>query len=257
MRNRVFGALEIKSADPSTRTFTGTLSTSHLDKGGWFYKDIVYPGAFKRTLDHFRKAKDPYIPLLDSHSPFSVMDAYGTLVEAEEQLTGKTLTYEKEQGGDFEVPEMLLDTQWKIIDGNDGDRLLDRLRSGAIRKMSMGYEPMRSEDIKLKGHGNVRVLKEVKLREGSLVIFPMNDNASVDLDSVKSIFTDALRAGQLTRKQLQELFTALPEESTADEAPTTQGLAPDDPKRLSAEALLRELSIKCLTSHDVRTAKFA
>ena len=87
--------LEVKEADEGARTFTAALSSSHLDLGGWtpdgFRRDIVMPGGFKRWANHFGKARDPYVPLLDSHrANGSIFNAYGTLKHAEERLTGRT-----------------------------------------------------------------------------------------------------------------------------------------------------------------------
>lgn len=251
--NRMFGSLDIKATDNASRTFEGTLSTSHLDQGNWYFKDIVYPGAFKRTLDHFKKSKRGHVPLMDSHGVFSVMNVYGHLLDAEEQLTGKTLSYPVESGGDpFEVPEMLLNTQWKIIDGPDGDRLLDRLRSTSVRKMSMGYLPIRSEEVRLKA-GLTRVLREVKLKEGSVVVFPMNDNADIDTDSVKAGVQHALsfikQAGLSPvelRALLDELDVQAPPESSSAEAPKTEGLAPTDARRVLAETRFDELFLRHL-----------
>jgi phage head maturation protease len=243
-RSQLVGSFELKSVDASKRTFEGALSTSHIDLGyAGAHRDIVHPGAFKRSLDHFKSAKDPYIPLLDTHNQTSVMHAYGHMLDGEERLTGATLRYEKSDGGIHEVPEMTLDTQWQVIDGADGERLLDRLRSKAVRKMSMGYEDKRSDYTSLKQYGKTRNLREVALGEGSLVIAPMNPAAGVNLASVKSLL-DAARDGSLTDEQKDELRANLTDPSAPAIAPladTPQGLAPDDPKRIAMSEALRAL----------------
>lgn len=250
---RLFG-FEIKASDEGSRTFEGALASSHLDLGNWFYKDIVRPGAFKRTLDHFKKSKDGYIPLLDSHDRFSVFSVVGKMTDGEERLTGKMMTYAKEDGTILEVPEMFLDTQWKIDDGMDGDRVLDRLRSGSVRKMSMGYESVREDFVQLKA-GRTRQLHEVKLGEGSLVVFPMNPNANINTESVKSALSLALSGLNITtlakkeREDIVEEIRALLLGTPADEeapksAPSAATLAPDDPKRLAAEATLRNIRLR-------------
>lgn len=242
MKRSIFSSLEVKGIDREKRTFTGALSTSHLDLGGWFYKDIVYPGAFKRTLDHFKKSKDPYVPLLDSHDRFSVFNAFGLLKEAEEELTGKTLKYEKEGGDMYDVPEMLLMTTWSVIKGEDGDRMLDRIDSGVVRKMSMGYDPVEEEFVELKGHGRVRVLKEVKLGEGSVVIFPMNPHA--EISRAKSLM-DMFGLKDLSVADRDELIALLKGESPAAKAPTQgSGRAPEDTDRTALEAMLRDLETR-------------
>lgn len=255
-KHRLAGDFEIKSTDDAKRTFRGALSTSHIDLGALSVRDIVVPGAFKRTLANFKAAKAGYIPLLDTHDGDSVFSAYGSLRDAEEVLTGKTLRYEQSDGGTLEVPEMLLDSEWQVIDGVDGDRLLDRMRSGAVRKMSMGYAPIASGSVQLKGYGKTRLLKEVALLEGSLVLFPMNPTADVDLSSVKSLdaLTDLLRRGALSDEQKSELRALLdaPPGDADDDVPPPpdepKGLAPDDPKRLATEALFRAVTLRSLAS---------
>lgn len=229
------GEFKIETKDEGVRTFEGLLSTSHLDLGDGFARDIVYPGAFKRTLANFRSAADPYVPLLDSHNRWSIMDAFGHLLEAEERLTGKVLEYEMESGGTLKVPEMVLWTKWQVIDGADGDRLMDRLRPGSVRKMSMGYVTFQSDEKRLKDIGLVRVLREVGLREGSLVVFPMNWNAETDRATIKSMddLLATIRAGTLTDQQkaeLRALLDAPPQDPGTDPGPG------DAPKELAPEA---------------------
>jgi len=242
MRGQIVGSLEVKGVDTAKRTFSGALSTSHLDLGGWFWKDIVFPGAFKRTLDHFKAAKDPYIPLLDSHGRHSVFNAFGLLMEGEEELTGKTLKYDMEEGGTYDVPEMKLMTTWSVIKGEDGNRLLDRIESGVVRKMSMGYDSEREEFVKLKGHGQTRVLKEVKLGEGSVVIFPMNPNA--EISKAKAIL-EMLDLKTLTQAERHELIALLKGEPTVEKAPAeSSGRAHEDPDRVALEAMFRDLELR-------------
>jgi hypothetical protein len=91
------------------------------------------------------------------------------------------------------------------------------------------------------------------------VIWPMNEGARVDTDSVKSL-TAALKAGKLSDEQVQEI-RALPEDAKnriralLDAAPPADsdsadapadGLAPDDPKRLEVESLIRGITIRGL-----------
>lgn len=252
-KRRVFiGNFEMKSQDQSARTFEGALSTSHIDLGGGPFapRDIVHPGAFKRTIQNFRAAKSPYVPLLDTHSRESVMNVFGHLLDAEEKLTGETLRYEREDGGFHEVPEMMLNTKWQVIDGVDGERLMDRMRPGSVRKMSMGYEDFRSDFTSLKEYGKVRNLREVGIREGSLVVFPMNPTADVNTASVKSLL-DAARAGTLSdeeKEELRALLAASPAPADERLVDTPKGLAPDDPVRIERAARLRALKLRGLTA---------
>jgi hypothetical protein len=129
-------------------------------------------------------------------------------------------------GGTLEVPEMLLETEWQVIDGSDGDRLLTRIRPGSVRKMSMGYETVRRDFGELKDGTPFRNLREVALLEGSMVVFAMQNNAEADPSSVKALL-DAARVGTLTDEQKDELRALLdapppapPEGAPADTSPT-------------------------------------
>jgi hypothetical protein len=184
-QNQLVGSFQIKSKDPARRTFTGALSTSHLDLGDGRKRDIVWPGAFQAQMDEFHTSADAYIPLVDSHATHSIFNVLGHLLEGREVLTGKTLEYELARGGMLKVPEMFFETEWQVIDGPDGDRVLDRLRPGSVRKMSMGYVPLHEEDVELRG-GPARILRVVGLAEGSLVIFAMNPAAQVVAGSMKA-----------------------------------------------------------------------
>lgn len=246
---------QIETKDETSRTFSGTLSTSHLDLGdGWGTRDIVHPGAFKRTMSHFRKSRDPYVPLVDSHRYSSILNVFGHLLDGEEKKTGRTLSYELEGGKTLKVDEMVFDTSWQIIDGPDGDRVLDRLRPGSVRKMSMGYRSIAEDFGQLKEGGRVRNLREVQLREGSLVIFPMNPNADVDRATVKLEVEALLEKADLTdeeRSELADLHERLGALLKTDEE-TEVGLAPEDPKRLAIESRLRELrSLRLATRPDL------
>lgn len=201
----ITGRFEIKSADREKREFEGDLSTSHLDLGDGFMRDIVWPGGFKRTLDHFAQSEDPYVPLLDSHDRFSILSVLGHMMEAEEVLTGDTLTYALEGGDQLRVPEMKLRTRWKVIEGDDGGRVLDRLRPGSVRNMSMGYRPINFEFATLESGERLRILKEVKLREGSLVVFGMNPEAQVDLSSVKGLLASLAEMQDPSPSELADL----------------------------------------------------
>jgi hypothetical protein len=184
-QNQLVGSFEIKAKDSAKRTFTGALSTSHLDLGDGRRRDIVWPGAFRAQMEEFHTSADAYVPLVDSHATHSIFNVLGHLLEGREVLTGKTLEYELARGGSLKVPEMFFETEWQVIDGPDGDRVLDRLRPGSVRKMSMGYVPLEEENVELVA-GPARILRVVGLAEGSLVIFAMNPAAQVVAGSMKA-----------------------------------------------------------------------
>lgn len=228
---------EVKEIDSRKREFEGYSATWDLDLGG----DIIERGAFARTLGRVRQGEKS-IPLVDSHRYTSIFDAIGTLVAAEEDAKG-------------------LRSRWRVIDGVDGERVMDRLRSGVVRKKSIGYRTIRSEPGTVEREGKsvkVRRLKEVAWEETSLVLFPMNPAADVDMASVKCLLDAAARAGTLTTEQkdaLRALLDAPPPEVPAgllyvplpSASPVEPAaLAPDDPKRLRLESLLRDLTLSSL-----------
>ena len=247
------GDFEVKTVDRKARTFEGDLSTSHLDLGDYWQRDIVWPGAFKRTIDHFRSASDPYIPLLDSHDTYSIFSVFGHATELEERLTGEMLEYEladddpgKADGPTLRVPEMVLRTKWQVIDGEDGDRVFDRLRPGSVRKMSMGYRPIEYDFATLASGETLRNLREVALREGSLVVFGMNPEAEVDLTTVKRLLSSFEAGKEVTDADRVELVRVyerlgalLAPASDPSSSPADDTDAEEEPKGLADDELDR------------------
>lgn len=178
--NRIVVGLSVKAEDidEEARTFEGLLSVWGPDLGD----DVMHKGAFKKTLSEWKKGVDA-IPLLNSHNHFDVLSSFGQLIEAKETDDG-------------------LWTKWEVIPGADGDRILDRIRPGSngrapVSKMSIGYEPMKFdfEQSDSARFGRLRNLREVNLKEGSLVLFPMAPGARVDTTTVKSWIDDANEIG--------------------------------------------------------------
>jgi HK97 family phage prohead protease len=184
---------EVKSVDTIARTFDGLAATWDLDLGG----DVIHRGAFKDTLAEWRKSGKA-LPLIDQHNYGSVRAVVGKMLDAKETKDG-------------------LDAQFEVIDGPDGDEVLRRLKGGYVDGLSIGYEPKLveepSDDERRKGIW--RHLKTVRLREVSVVIWPMNPGATVDTSSVKMMA--ALRASLVTAGgDVDDLETVLHElESTA------------------------------------------
>lgn len=217
---------QVKALDEAARTFRGLASTWEEDLGG----DVIHQGAFARTLEHWKRT-GKVMPLIDQHNYGSIRSVVGKMLSAEETAAG-------------------LETEWQVIDGTDGDETLRRLRGGYIDSMSIGYEAVKWEIEKAEGAQPweaIRHLKEVKLYEVSLVIWPMNPGATIDPDSVKSL-TAALKEGRLTAEEKAELRALLGEpDPPAPAADTPEpGLAPDDPKRLAMEELIREITLRSL-----------
>lgn len=174
---------QVKAFHEADRTFDGLAATWDLDLGG----DVIERGAFKRTLDHWRKSKK-VLPLLDSHNSYSVRSVVGKLLEGEELKEG-------------------LSARFKVIDGPDGDEIFRRMIGGYVDGLSIGYSAIKvryPETEEEKAGGVWRYLEEVKLHEISVVLWPMNEGARIDTDSVKALLM-AARDSDLTDDERAEL----------------------------------------------------
>jgi len=199
---------EVKGLDEEARTFSGMAATWDLDLGG----DVIEPGAFKRTLKNWQKSKR-VLPLLDSHNGHSVRSVVGKLLEAEEAPKGLAATFE-------------------VIDGPDGDEVFRRVKGGYVDGLSIGYSAVQvrypeTEDEKLTGA--YRYLKEVKLHEVSVVVWPMNTEARIDTATAKALLM-AAKDKDLTdddRAELKSLaaeIDVLLRDSTKPAEPTPEAL---------------------------------
>lgn len=163
----VWARTEIKAISEEDRTFEGLASTWDLDLGD----DVIHRGAFKRTLDHWKKS-GRVLPLMDSHDYSSATAVIGKMLDAQETKEG-------------------LWTQWQLIKGSQrADEILIRLREKVLDGLSIGYRAIKweMEDSDEARWGVVRHLKEVELREVSVVLWPMNEGSRVDLNTVKRLF---------------------------------------------------------------------
>lgn len=132
--------------------------------------DRIVKGAFKRTINSTKGR----IPVLYQHrEPIgqgltAIEDSKGLLVEGELFL-------------ESEFPEAL-----------KAHKLVER---GMMKSLSIGYEVIRHELVREKGNF-VRELKEIKLREYSFVMFPVNVSAQLtgmkndDMQTVKDILAN-------------------------------------------------------------------
>lgn len=239
-------AVKADSVDEDARTFEGLAATWDLDLGG----DVIHQGAFKRTLKFWRDS-GRVMPLLDSHN-YSVRDVVGKLLEARETDEG-------------------LWTKWQVIEGGDGDEVWLRLKGGYVTGLSIGYRAIKVDYAteEEEREGIWRHLKEVELREVSVVLWPMNPEARVDTETVKHMLA-SYQGRELSEeeraelKALQQKISALlkavptkePEDPPApepaseddDDGGEPKGLAPDDPLRLDLESRMRAIRVRRLTS---------
>jgi HK97 family phage prohead protease len=217
----------VKALDEGARSFKGLASTWEKDLGN----DVIHKGAFKKTLSEWRAAKGRPVPLLDGHDRFGALSVLGKMVDAEESDEGL-------------VAEFQL-----VPDDEKSEAAFRRIKGGFMTGLSIGYTPVTWEDEKGAGLTRTRHLKELRLHEISLVVFPMNEGARVDPLSVKSLL-DAAKAGQLTDAEKAELLALLTVAAPAPDAPDAppKGLAPDDPARIERSARLRALRQRGFTA---------
>lgn len=176
MKNKSRMRVEIKDISPEG-TFEGLLSPyGNVDQGA----DIVEPGAYAKTL----KDRGDTRPLLWQHKP-DVPIGQITLSDRADGLwcMGKLL---------MQLPE--------------AQKAYLLIKAGIVKGLSIGFEAIKDSI-----EGGVRKLKEIKLYEGSIVTFPMNENALIT--SVKGLDTKGDFNEELAAEQLQDagrqMFCAL------------------------------------------------
>jgi len=151
--------IEIKEIS-DTGALDGYLSVfGNIDDGN----DIVERGAFKKTIRE-KKA----FPLLWHHNPSTPDLVVGTF-KAEEDMKGLNIR------ADFFEDEESQKVRKKV------QTLLER---GVKVGLSIGYRPIKWDYDTVNGQP-VRRLKEIALDEGSITLFPMNQEALVE--TVKSL----------------------------------------------------------------------
>jgi HK97 family phage prohead protease len=143
-------SIQIKSVAPDG-TFEGILASYNtVDLGG----DSILPGAFTKTLQE----RGNVVPLLWQHkTEIPIGDL--TLVDGPDALRFKGRL---------------------LLDLDEAKKAYILLKARVIKGMSIGFDT-----IKDSVENGVRQLKEVRLWEGSIVTFPMNEAAMVT--SIKSV----------------------------------------------------------------------
>lgn len=196
-------------ADGDTGFLSGFVSVfNNVDHG----RDIVHPGAFTKTI----KENKGVIPFLLDHNPYKPA-GYSTVME--EQAKG--LYYESElKLHDLEVKQRYELAKLSLKLGKPMGN------SFGYYGVKYDYEERETED----GAMMVRNLREIKLYEGSLVTFPMNDAAGVtDAKSLDTLLA-LIQKGGYSSQQIQDALQKFADSGAARDK--------DDPAiRQSIEAL--------------------
>jgi HK97 family phage prohead protease len=165
--------LELKEASLSSEgVFEGILASyNSVDQGG----DTIEPGAFTKTLQE-RGSK---VPLLWQHkADMPIGDLF--LVDTPTALRAQ---------GKLQLADPLAQKAYLYA------------RAGTVKGLSIGYEPIKNDY-----RGQIRVLKEIKLYEGSLVTFPMDETAV--LLSIKSWLEPLIEAQPDTEFKMGRVLSA-------------------------------------------------
>jgi len=164
-RKTLVAPVEWKAVSDDPGALEGYLSVfGNVDEGG----DVVLPGAFKKTLADWSRAKQP-IPLLVDHK-MSTDGMIGSIADAREDDVG-----------------LRFHARFSSIAKAQDIRTL--MLEGHLNGMSFTYEPIRSRPGTKAGQ-RVRYLDELRLFEGTVTPFPMNTLAVSS--SVKSTLDKAV-----------------------------------------------------------------
>jgi uncharacterized protein len=179
-------AFHVKKVDPATGEFAGYGSVfDNVDA----YGDVVVKGAFSASLaDWGSKGKLP--PMLWQHSSWEPLGPFTQMVEDEKGL--------------YVEGKILLDA------GATEKRAHTHLVAGTVTGLSIGYY-IPEGGLSYDSASGAFLLKQIDLREVSLVTFPANEEAQVD--QVKSAlaggpkeFERYLREAGLSRSQAKGLM---------------------------------------------------
>lgn len=144
------GEWEVKRLSESG-VFAGYASVFHVVDG---QKDVILPGAFRKTLAKRAHRQQAEVKLLWQHAP---QEPVGVFTDIREDAVGL-----------YVEGRLLLEVQ-------RAREAYALLKSGALEGLSIGF---RVVDYEI-GADGVRHIKEVELLEISLVTFPANQSAKV------------------------------------------------------------------------------
>lgn len=174
-------------------TLVGYASTfGNVDLGG----DVVVQGAFTKSVETIKAGNG--IPLLADHVA-STASVLGTIYDADQNDKGLVI-------------------KARISKAPSAQDTAVKLREGHLSKLSIGYETM-DDALEDRDGRTVRLLKEVKLWETSVVVFPMNPQATIS--RVKAL-VDGIPEGGIpedARKALQALAAAAASPTVGGDTP--------------------------------------
>lgn len=213
----VWAPLEIKSVDPEQRTFHGLCAGWEVD----LQDDVFAPGCFRKSIDEFNNTKSERqrqkrVPLLNRHKSERV----------HEDVLGHAICLEETEKG--------LEGDFYVADSRAGEDVWRLIKGGSLDALSVGFMPVRKDyetrpDPVTRKEKRVRVLKEVRLMEVSVVPWGAQPLALIDLASVK----EALASPELSdadREALQEAQEAIAARLAAEPAPDPVAEPKADPE---------------------------
>lgn len=184
-------------AEEDGGVLVGYASTfGNVDLGG----DVVVKGAFAKSVQRIKKEG---IPLLADHVP-ATTHVLGTIFDAKEDNNGLVI-------------------RARLSSAPSAQDIRTKLVEGHLNRLSIGYETL-DDSIEEQSDGRrVRLLKEVKLWETSVVVFPMNPEAVIS--RVKSVAAELVPAD---RKRLLEQLADVDDDAPTDSPAGAPGHAPGD-----------------------------
>jgi len=164
-KNLVLENVGLKFAKNETGAFSGYAS---VFGGVDSYRDTIMPGAYKSVIERIQSGAARMPKMFINHKSY-------------ELPVGKWLSMEEDEKGLFMFGELTPGME-------DAKTVKAAMQHGTIDGLSIGYG-LNRDDVEMveKDDGVVRIIKNVsELYEISIVTYPADDAARVDLSSVKS-----------------------------------------------------------------------
>ncbi|MDI5926456.1 HK97 family phage prohead protease [Rhizobium leguminosarum] len=156
-------------------TFTGYASVFGVKDRG---RDVVMPGAFKKSLATYPASKVKMLLQHDTREPVGVW-----------------LKFEEDAKGLKATGKLILETV-------KGRETYELMKAGAYDSLSIGYRTVRDELDRKQG---ARLLHEVELREVSIVTFAMNEAATISaVKQQATSFSELVAAINDTTRKIKE-----------------------------------------------------